>query len=105
MANDRYDFRPHFMFDIQTIDNIIDVARLAPHKVIKVLSQKMEKGQDGKQDVWFRCKFFYEEPDAVSYWDLIARYNMAGRVRVLRRARLVGGWMCPESMRRADGTA
>ena len=103
MGVDRYDFRPHMIFDIQTIDNIIDSARLAPHKVIKVISQKSEKGPDGKMNIWYRCKFFYDEPDARMYWDLIVKYDLAGRVRILRRGRLVGGYGCPESMTLAAG--
>lgn len=96
---DRYDSRPHFWFDMQGKDRILDHVRIAPARVIKVMTQKMEKGQDGKQVIFHRCKFFFNENDAQAYWDAIEKYHNDGRLKVLRRGRLIGGWQCPESMR------
>ena len=70
------------------------------YRVVRVVSHKMEKGEDGKQRIWKRCKLFFEEPDAERYWELIKKYHDDGRLEVLRQFRLVGGWGCPEQMKR-----
>ena len=90
--------RPHFWFDVRSTDRVLDHIRIAPHRIVKVVRQIMEKDKDGKQVIWHRCKFFFNEPDAKAYWESIKNYHNQGRLEVIRRAKLVGGWGCPEHM-------
>lgn len=97
MSYDRFDNRPHIWIDVQSCDRIIDIVRLLPTNILAVVSQKMNKLQDGKQDIYYRCKFFFAEQNATSYIKHLQELHDLKRIRIIRKMFLCGGWKCPKT--------